>query len=502
MINGLRNSGTANYKMMKRVLLLFALALFTQGLHAQDKTWGETATDSVRCWENYNNFGALFNQKQYAQAYENWNVVYETCPAAKEVIYIYGARVIEAKIEEVETKAEAAAAAEKVTLMDQRNELVSQLFEMYDNRMKYFPGKEAYVKASKAADLFEYYGDSATQQVFDLFGEAMELDATELSASHFWTYFMTAVELKKQDKIDLAGVFDIYNIIDENIAKNTDELNIAITSADAALLAGTLDDRGQRTLQRNKALLENYEKVKGNVEKSLRKFLTSCETIARVYNAETFAENRENEVWIRRAVRTLGAEYVNDSGEVVSCRDNPLYFEMTEALYQMNPSTEAARNMGRLALVRKEYEKAIDYFSQSIEGEVDPMNKADDNLKRAYALQKLGRLPAAKSAIMEAIRLNPNSGQAHLQLSTVYAAADGICGSNAVEKQAVYWAAIDRANTAARLDPTLRNKANQAISAYRRGVVSKDIAFRLNVKEGDSISIGCWINETVTVRFY
>lgn len=477
-------------------------------MNAQDQTadlsvWGVSKTDSVSCWENYNNFGALANQKQYVQAYEHWNLVYETCPTAYKNVYIYGPRVVEAMIDDTKAKLDAAAEADKAALQAEYDGLVAQLLGVYDARLEHFPGKEAYVLASKAQDMYSYRGDESAEEVFEIFNKAMDIDPTELSAVHFWTYFRVAVALKKADKLDLAGVFDTYNNIGENIGANTDALNIEIAKLTTARDSGTIDDKGLRTLDRDEKLLENYEKVQGNVEKSLRSMLTNCDVIAKVYNAETFAEHKEDEVWIRRAVRTLGAEYKTDSGTVITCRDNPLYFELTEALYQMNPSTEAARNMGRLALVRSEWAKAVDYFGQAAAGEVDPVKKAEDYLKKAYAETKLGRLADAKQSCVLGARADVNNGQIYLQWAAVYAqaGANGSCGADTFEKRAAYWAAMDKARRAAQIDASLASNSAAAVRAYSKGIPDKTVSFQLGHKEGDTHTIGCWINETVTARW-
>lgn len=488
--------------MMKRILALLALAFLAQGMNAQDNIWGETRTDSIRCWENYNNFGSLANQRQYAQAFDHWKIVYETCPAVKEVIYKFGPRVIEGKMEALDQMiASTADEAAKAELVAERAALVDLLFEQYESRMQYFPGTEAYVKASMAQDIYGYYGDTAYNRVYNLFNEAMDIDPTQMSASQFWTFFKVAVELKDRDVLDLADIFEVYNRIDESVAANTDALNVEIAELVVMEEAGSLDERGQRVLASNRSKLENYEKVKGNVGTALRGLLTSCEIIARVYNEETFEQNKDNEVWIRRAVRTLGAEYRTDSGTVITCRDNPLYFQLTEVLYQMNPSTEAARNMGRLAMYREEYEKAIDYFSQAIDGELDPALRSTDYTRMAAAQQQLGRLSSAKSSLMNAISENAQNGRAQLQLAGVYMAADGVCGENAFEKGAVYWAAINRLNRAKSIDPSLTNAANTLIQQCWARVPDKGVSFRLGKQEGDTYTIGCWINETITATW-
>ena len=87
-------------------------------------------------------------------------------------------------------------------------------------------------------------------------------------------------------------------------------------------------------------------------------------------------------------------------------------------------------------------------------------------------------------------------------MATIYASAAGDCGANAVEKNAVYWAAINKLTYARSIDPSIADKASQLISAYSKVVPDKGVAFQLGFKEGDSIDIGCWINETVSIKFY
>lgn len=466
-----------------------ALGLFAQASYAQS-VWGETAADSVQCFENYNNFAALANGKQYLEAYEAWNAVYNNCPGVSKHVFIQGPKVIEAKIEATTDTA-------------QKNALINQLLEMYDKRLEIYPGeKVAYIKASKATDMYQYKGEAANREIFNLYNEALAVDESELTASHINYYFVTCIRLYKADELSLVEVFDIYNKIGESVSANTDKLNTEIAMLMEKNEAGMLEGREARVLQRDTLLLKNFHKVKSNVELTLRPILSSCSKISQVYNAESFAQNRDNEVWLRRAVRTMGAEFRTDSGTVESCSDDPLYFEMTEALYQMNPSTEAARNMGRLAMSRGEWSKAVQYFNESINGEVDPILKAKDYLKLAYAQQKLGRLSAAKASCLSSISLDGSDGEGYLQLSAVYMGAAGQCGANAFEKNAVYWAAIAKAQRAASINPALNSRAQRVIAACKQGVPDKTVSFNLGHKEGETYTIGCWINETVTVKFY
>ena len=134
MINGFLNLNIDNF--MKYFFTLTSFIL-TFSCIAQESKWGSTDADSIRCYENYNNFGSLYNGKSYVAAFEPWLFVYNTCPQAKEVIYKIGPKIVDAKIKATKDSS-------------QRNELILLLLKVHDDYNRYFPGKEASVLAKKA----------------------------------------------------------------------------------------------------------------------------------------------------------------------------------------------------------------------------------------------------------------------------------------------------------------------------------------------------------------
>jgi len=111
-------------------------------------------------------------------------------------------------------------------------------------------------------------------------------------------------------------------------------------------------------------------------------------------------------------------------------------------------------------------------------------------------------LSDAKTYALKAASANKTWGDPYIVLATIYADAAGTCGENSIEKNAVYWAAIDKLNYAKSIDVEVTNKANKLIAAYKGSVPQKSTAFALGYKEGDKHRIGCWINETVVLIFY
>ncbi|NDH78550.1 MAG: hypothetical protein EBY63_06960, partial [Flavobacteriia bacterium] len=132
----------------------------------------------------------------------------------------------------------------------------------------------------------------------------------------------------------------------------------------------------------------------------------------------------------------------------------------------------------------------------------DLRRKSNDYMGLAYVNNKMGLSGSAKTNCLAAGQLRKEWGNPYLYLATIYAEAAGDCGSNAVEKNAVYWAAINKLSYARSIDPEVADKATKLISAYSNAVPDKGVAFQLGYKEGDQVRIGCWVNETVTVKFY
>lgn len=470
---------------MKRIVFLLAAVAFTVNANAQGK-WGNSVADSVTCYESYNIFGSFYQSKDYAGAFEPWLKVYQTCPAAKKATYIYGPKIVETKIEATSEAAE-------------RQEYVNLLVELYDNRLKYFPGKEGYVMSEKASKYIKYNKDSI-ETAAELFDAAYTVAGKEMSASQLNAYFLTNIKLFNITK-DVDRLFAVYNNAIEALEYNSMEYSNEIANLSAKADSVELTSKEQKSLARAQKSLPNYDKVQSNIEKALSPLLT-CEKLALIYNEEKFTENKEDVEWLKRAAKMLQKEREGDDGELASCTDNPVFILIAEQLYSLEPSSSAARSMAKLFVRKSEWAEAKKYYKQAIEQEEDLRKTADDYMGLAYVNNKMGAMSSAKSNCLKAGQLRKEWGNPYLYLATLYADAAGQCGSNAVEKNAVYWAAINKLSYARSIDPSIADKASKLISAYSAAVPDKGVAFQLGFKEGDQINIGCWVNETVSVKFY
>ena len=262
-----------------------------------------------------------------------------------------------------------------------------------------------------------------------------------------------------------------------------------------------LSSKEKKALARAQKTLPNYDKVQSNIEKALSPLLT-CEKLAVIYNEEKYNEHQDDVEWLKRAAKMLQKEREGEDGERGSCIDNPVFLLIAERLYSLEPSASAARSVAKLEVHEGNWALAKKYYTEAIDQEEDLRKTADDYMGLAYVNNKMGAMSSAKSNCLKAGQLRKDWGNPYLYLATLYADAAGQCGSNAVEKNAVYWAAINKLSYARSIDPTIADKASKLIAAYSAAVPDKGVAFQLGFKEGDQINIGCWINETVSVKFY
>ena len=474
-------------KMRNLVTALFVVA--TIAMQAQSK-WGASAADSVKCWENYNNFGSLMQTKSYVAAYEHWNYVYTNCPGVKKNTFIYAPRILKAMIKAATTD-------------EDKAKYVDQLIGSYPKRLEYFPGKEAYVTAEMALQIWKYKKDHV--KAYAAFEAAYTLNRSELTPAQVNGYFLSAVKMKNDKLIELDQLIKVYLRMNETIADNRILLSNTIADLEKKKesTGGTLDSKDTKKLKNANTSLKAYTTVESNIEKAIGPVL-SCNNLALFVNEETFAANKDNKKWLGRAAKMLQKERTNEEGVSEDCTDNPMFIKIAKQMVDLEPSSGGYRALAKTFFKEKNYSEAAVFYNKALELEADPEYKSKDYLSAADCYRRLGSLSKAKQYSKSALSLKGGWGDPYLMLAQIYAtaAADGSCGKDIVEKKGVYWAAINMCYKAKSVDASKTSMSNKLISVYKKGVPQKSTAFQLGYKAGDKINIGCWINETVTIEFY
>ena len=473
---------------MKRILFVLGAVLMTVGVKGQSK-WGSTTADSVSCYEGYNIFGSYYQSKNYLDAFEPWLNVYQTCPGAKKATFIYGPKIVETKIKATTD------AVEKQGYID-------ILVKLYDDRLIYFPGKEGYVLMEKAVKYSKYVNKDSNDlyRAIQYFDTALATANNDLNAFQLNQYFKTSLKwfyvTRDPDKI-ISAYTTASEIAEFQIAKWN--LNISEFSLNDST---ELSPNELKKIALAKKKIDSFTRAQRNMDVTLAPNLT-CDKLAIIYSKEKFKENKDDLAWLKRAVKMLQKERNSVENEVTNCNDNVIFIPLLNRLYELEPSATSARSMAKFAVRVKNWAMAKEYYTEAINQELDPLKASDDHMGLAFVNKTMNDPRAAKDNYLKAARLRTNWGEPYYRLAILYADAAGTCdGDNAVEKKAVYWAAINKLNYARSIDASIVAAANERISVYKRAAPDKSIAFQLGVTEGEMMTIACWIDEIVMVKFY
>jgi tetratricopeptide (TPR) repeat protein len=184
----------------------------------------------------------------------------------------------------------------------------------------------------------------------------------------------------------------------------------------------------------------------------------------------------------------------------LGCEAEPFYASVAEALYRKEPSAEAAYGLAKLFLTKEQYTKSIGYYQEAIKSEQDPLKKADYYYQLAFIIYaKMNQPEQARSYALEAIKLKPAWGDPYILIGDAYAGSKD-CFDDEFEKTTIYWAAVDKFAQAKAVDPSSAEKAQERINTYSKYFPDVETIFFYSLKEGDPYTVGCWINETTTVR--
>lgn len=211
-------------------------------------------------------------------------------------------------------------------------------------------------------------------------------------------------------------------------------------------------------------------------------------------------------------------QYLADTSDCDNVRDVYLKLvwagcDQTEARFQQIKATKervcyvAPPPPGPLKLAYQalndgRFTEAVDYYNQYISETDDPEKKADKLLlisKIYYAHIK--NYPEARRYALAAAKERANWGEPYILIGKLYASSGPLCGpGRGWDSQMVTWPAIDKFNYAKKIDPSVTDEANKWIRRYQKYMPSTEDIFIRQKKAGDRIKVGCWIQETTTIR--
>lgn len=433
------------------------------------------AQNSEVCTENLSFMGQLVKEKN-AEAYDYLTILRKDCPSFHKSIYSFGEAAIKLKID-------------KATSPVEKEKFVRDLMKLYDEHDQNFPSNGAGNKMKKGLVLFENK-IGTDKEIYDLLDDAFKTDYANFKyAKAMYVYFELLVkDFKAGNKgVELQQIFDKYDDLSQKLVEEEDEL----TNEKDALLnkqeAGeVLLDKEIKRKEKIESNLEIFSGVKNDMDNIILE-LSTCDKLVPFYQ-KGFDANKGNEEWLKRAANRLEAK---------GCDTDPLFSKISEALYKLNPSADAAEKLGVVEYQRKNISKAMDYFNQAADLYKDNSKKANVYFKMASIYSKSNKVQARTYA-RKALSVKPSYGKAYLLIASLYGSSINDCGNDQFEKRAMYWLAAQYCDKAGAADSSLKSQASSNAAKYRAAAPSKTEIFQSG-KAGQRIAFNCWVGESVVV---
>jgi len=419
------------------------------------------AANDLDFMNNLSIYNEFYKQKDYKSAMEPWRKLYMMYPKSTLNVYIHGANMFEQLIENAPDKAG-------------KMQFVDSLMKLYDRRIRFFDQK-GYVLGRKGTAWLKYNlppdEDMTSEELTTVYRKGYGWLLESVKDQGKETEIPVIVLLMQTSK----SLLGLGALPKEDVVRNYD------------LVAGLLSQK-----EKDKPDTEGLADAKNAVEMI---FGTSgaadCESLVRIYTPQ-FAEKSGDLDFLKSMLRRLAR---------AKCDDSPLFFEASEKMYQLDPSAEAAFNMARMFVKKDDSEKAKLYYKQAMEQETDQALLEDYYYEYAlFIYAKDNALSEARNYARKALSINPDNCRALMLIGDIYSAASRSFSSDDFERSTVFWVAVDyfmRAKAGEDCVVEASRKAN----TYRSYFPNKESAFFLGIREGQTYTVGGWINETTRVRF-
>lgn len=440
---------------MKKIkFLTLGIVMTVSALTASAQKWGATPEDSVACITSKFLYNEDYKNNQLVEAYENWKICIDKCPANHINLYKHGAKILKAKYQ-----------ANKDA--ESRKAVVDELMDIYDLRIKYFCKTNAdkgEVLAIKAYDLEQLGGDAALKEYYKLYDEAVKLDFTKIQLAYIERYFAATIKYVTTGYADTTLIVDNYDLVSDALESLVDN------AADSA--------------EKSKVYA-----VIANVENLFSPF-ASCEELVKIYTKK-FEANPDDLVLLKKITTILRKK---------KCMDTELFFAATKKLHTLEPSYSTAYLMAQMCYNQKNYSDAAKYVGEALDG-AEEKDKYNMYILQGLCYANSNSYSAARNAYNKAMAQAPGKGEPYRLLAQLYASSIHSIDDNLGGRTA-YWAAVDAARKAIAVDDSPENveAANRLISSYSAHFPKKDAAFMEDLIDGKSYTVPGWIGVSTTVR--
>ncbi|MCO6500342.1 MAG: hypothetical protein J5I47_08205 [Vicingus serpentipes] len=431
---------------MKKVVSIIVGIVLSVSAFAQSK-YGATPQDSITCIESL-----IYKDYLKAEpklALELWRKAYKVCPQSQKTLYTNGVDLYKDL-------------ADKETDAVKKEAYLDTMFSIYDQRIEMF-GQKGYVLGYKGQAML-VNRPSEKEKTFEILSQAVEITKNKTQAGTLVALMFAAINMEKAGKM-------------------TKEEVIAVFEKTVGICAANKDNKGG----------DRYDAAEEKIQSVTSPYL-DCEVLVPMAK-KNFEANKTELSWLRTTVTLLKRKdcYETDAGADIFAKVAGAYFEM-------EPSASGADGMGKIFLSKKEYDKAIEFFNKAVDMAETNDEKAEYIMSIAKAYLYKSSYAQARTYALKAAGMKSGWGAPYILIGDCYAQSYKSCDDGELGRFGVYWAAVDKYQKAKSIDGSVAETANTKIArASIQYPETKDVFF-YSKKSGDPYTVGCWINESTTIR--
>lgn len=492
-------------KLMKLALLLAVSFSISNTSTGQCTTWKDLEAGSVEketAESNYQIYKDHLKGKNYEAAFVAWEKLMEVAPAAdgKRISPFWdGIKLLkEANKKETDEAKKAANNARIVALHKQcieclQNKKIVVRGAKTDETLK---AKIADQKARQAEDMFKTV-KSPSADIYAVAKEAIEMGGKDITYKVLQPYAASVVALYKAGTVPAEEARRVHDLLNEIADDNT------IKQEELAEQFKAEENAKKEKIARQKSKLYTKYKIRMNKEfKKVESEIFDCEYFKGIYMTD-YEEGKDDVAIVKTVYSRLKKRKCTD--------EDPFIMELKERYKvlaaESNKIKQDSFNKNNPAFVAKkrydagDYTIAIEKWEEAIAGETDTDKQATYYFRIASTQgRKLKQYNKARATARKAAKLKPNWGRPFMLIGDLYASSARRCGDDWNQRLAIL-AAIDKYSYAKSIDPEVSEEASKRISKYNNSKPEKADGFSRGIKEGSSQTVGCWIGESVKVRF-
>jgi len=382
--------------------------------------------------------------KDYVAAVDPHNWLLENAPDLNASLYINGRKIYEG----LSTVATDPAIKAKYQ---------ARTMEMSDLQIKYFGG-EAKVLNRKAYTAYKFYksNKSKYQELLDLFDRAFELNQDKILNNNLAAY----MDVVRRFKLT-GGTMSDEAIIDR-YTKLSDVIDVKIKAG------------------KNIPFLEK-------TQDTVDKMLTSIITVDCAFVEDKLVPKMRDTKDPKMAKKVFQLMLTG------KCSDSPSFLEAAELMHASEPAFGLAKLIALKYGSAGNSEQALKFYDQALDLTDDNLKKAEIYYNKAQMHSSNGRKSAARTNARKALASDPSFKKAYTLVGDIYMRSYEECkeGISKVDDRLCFIAAFNQYKKAG-------SKKSMANAKAQFPSIAE--IFELGLSEGQSMTCGCWINETVVLE--